>query len=230
MKKKQQKKNSWDSSLEEVSLLSELADARPVVCGGGRTWWVSDVKVSIERNCASLLMSKNLKLKKVIKSFVPEPISCFFGFPMYISRVRIYLDVNILQISLLLFYFTFNITSFLACFFRSALVDGLSLLTVGRQITSGLQDSAEYFSWSQQCFRFDSLNSSSYFFILFLKSFGTLPSMPSTISITVTSMFQLFFSAIWQDPQISFHFHLSFRGSLEQQNSRDYILFNFLVN
>ena len=26
--------------------------------------------------CLSLLMSKNLKLKKVIKSFVPEPISC----------------------------------------------------------------------------------------------------------------------------------------------------------
>ena len=27
--------------------------------------------------CLSLLMSKNLKLKKVNKSFVPEPISCF---------------------------------------------------------------------------------------------------------------------------------------------------------
>ncbi len=37
----------------------------------------SDGKVKIERNCLSLLMSKNLKLKKVIKSFVPEPISCF---------------------------------------------------------------------------------------------------------------------------------------------------------
>ena len=39
----------------------------------------SDGKVSIERNCfsLSLFMSKNLKLKKVNKSFVPEPISCF---------------------------------------------------------------------------------------------------------------------------------------------------------
>ena len=41
--------------------------ARPRVCGRGRTWWESDGKVSIERNCVSLLMSKNLKLQKVIK-------------------------------------------------------------------------------------------------------------------------------------------------------------------
>ena len=34
-------------------------------------------------------MSKKLKLKKVIKSFVPETISCISGFPMYISRIRI---------------------------------------------------------------------------------------------------------------------------------------------
>ena len=51
----------------------------------------SDGKVSIERNCVSLslLMSKNLKLKKVIKSFIPEPISCISGSPMYISRIHI---------------------------------------------------------------------------------------------------------------------------------------------
>ena len=29
---------SWDSSLEEGRRFSELAEARPVVCGGGRTW------------------------------------------------------------------------------------------------------------------------------------------------------------------------------------------------
>ena len=39
----------------------------------------SDGKVSIKL-CLSLLMSKNLKLKMVIKSFVPEPISSVFGF------------------------------------------------------------------------------------------------------------------------------------------------------
>ena len=31
----------------------------------------------LKKLCLSLLMSKYLKLKKVIKSFVPEPISCF---------------------------------------------------------------------------------------------------------------------------------------------------------
>ena len=37
--------------------------------------------------------AKNLKLKKVMKSFVPEPISCISGFPMYISRIHIKLDL-----------------------------------------------------------------------------------------------------------------------------------------
>ena len=36
-------------------------------------------------------MSKNLKLKKVNKSFVPEPISCNSGFPMSISHINIWL-------------------------------------------------------------------------------------------------------------------------------------------
>ena len=31
----------------------------------------------LKKLCLSLLMSKNLKLKKVIKSFVPKPILCF---------------------------------------------------------------------------------------------------------------------------------------------------------
>ena len=51
---------------------------------GCRTWWWSDGKVIIERKCVSLSLSphveKNLKLKKVIKSFVPEPILSVFGF------------------------------------------------------------------------------------------------------------------------------------------------------
>ena len=74
---------SWDLNFEQESRLSELAEARPVVSGGGRTWWVSEGKISIERNCVSLSlhMSKNLKLKKVDKSLIPEPISCISGFP-----------------------------------------------------------------------------------------------------------------------------------------------------
>ena len=50
-------------------------------CGGE-----ADGKVSIERLCITLLMSKNLLTQKVIKSFVPELRSrkCFlcFGIPM----------------------------------------------------------------------------------------------------------------------------------------------------
>ena len=46
---------------------------------------VDDVKaVSIERLCVSLsLCRKTFKLKKVNKSFVPEPISCF-RIPIYV--------------------------------------------------------------------------------------------------------------------------------------------------
>ena len=63
----------WDSTLEEGSRFSELAEARPVVCGGVPHVVGSNGKVSKKKLCLSLLMLKNLKLKKVIKSFVPEP-------------------------------------------------------------------------------------------------------------------------------------------------------------
>ena len=47
----------------------------------------------------SLFMFKNLKLKKVIKSFVPEPISCFSDslclFHIYLGRI--FLDVDMLH-------------------------------------------------------------------------------------------------------------------------------------
>ena len=39
------------------------------------------------------IVSKNLKLKKVNKSFVPEPISCFSRFPMFISRIHILVNL-----------------------------------------------------------------------------------------------------------------------------------------
>ena len=78
------KRVSWDSTLEEGSRFSELAETRPVVCSGvlhvvGVRWKSQHRK----KLCLSLLMSENLKLKKVIKSFVLEPkrrvvsVSCF---------------------------------------------------------------------------------------------------------------------------------------------------------
>ena len=74
---------SWDSSLEERSRFSELAEARPVVCGGGAARggvrWKNQHRKKL---CLSLLMSKKLKLKKVNKSFVPKPISCVFRIPI----------------------------------------------------------------------------------------------------------------------------------------------------
>ena len=38
-------------------------------------------------------MSKTLKLKKVNKSFIPEPISRILGFPLYILHIHILLDL-----------------------------------------------------------------------------------------------------------------------------------------
>ena len=75
---------------------------RPHVVG---VWWKSQHRKKL---CLSLLMSKNLKLKKVIKCFVPEPkesrqVFRVFRIPirvwsiwtfnehMYISRTRIWL-------------------------------------------------------------------------------------------------------------------------------------------
>ena len=43
----------------------------------------------LKKMCLSLLMSKNLKLKKVNKSFVPEPISYISGFLMYLSHILV---------------------------------------------------------------------------------------------------------------------------------------------
>ena len=45
-------------------------------------------------------MSKNLKLKKVIKSFVPEPISCFSDSYMFMNTYERFMHVNILVVFL----------------------------------------------------------------------------------------------------------------------------------
>ena len=64
---------SWDSSLVEGGqfLVSPRRDQLGTTKCAARL---------LKKLCLSLLMSKNLKLKKVIKSFVPEPILRVFGF------------------------------------------------------------------------------------------------------------------------------------------------------
>ena len=52
-------------------------------------------------------MSKNLKLKKVNKSFVPEPISCFSDSYMFIKICERFMYVNILVV-----FLDFNVTLF----------------------------------------------------------------------------------------------------------------------
>ena len=74
----------WDSTLEEGSCFSgarrgQTSSFRRGAARGGVRWKSQQRK----KLCLSHLMSKNLKLKKVNKSFVPEPkkesvsVSCF---------------------------------------------------------------------------------------------------------------------------------------------------------
>ena len=46
-------------------------------------------------------MSNNLKLKKVIKSFVPEPISSVFRIPVFVNVFRIRMKMSISHIHIL---------------------------------------------------------------------------------------------------------------------------------
>ena len=80
-----EKSVSWVLASEEEGWLSGLAEIRRVVCSGVPRVVVgggADGKVSIERLCITLLMSKNL----LTQSFAPELRSrkCFscFGIPM----------------------------------------------------------------------------------------------------------------------------------------------------
>ena len=86
----EKKKESWDLGLDKASWFSELAEVRPVgstkcaTCGGVK--WKSQHSKKL---CLSLLMSKNLKLKKVIKSLIPEPIACFSDSYMHMNIMNI---------------------------------------------------------------------------------------------------------------------------------------------
>ena len=63
-------KIQWVEFLPPKKKVDFRSSPRP--CSGCRTWWGADGKVSRERLCISLLMSKNPFNSKVIKSFVPE--------------------------------------------------------------------------------------------------------------------------------------------------------------
>ena len=85
-----EKKQSWDSSLEEGSRF--LVSPRRHQLGSTKC-----AARFLNKLCLSLLpkkkKKKNLKLKNVYKSFVPEPISCFSDFYM-----RIWTFVNVFRI------------------------------------------------------------------------------------------------------------------------------------
>ena len=92
---KKKKTVSWDLDLDEGSWFSgahrgQTSSLRRDAARGEVRWKSQHRK----KLCLSLLMSENFKLKKVNKSFVPEPkkrvvsVSYISGFPMYISYIR----------------------------------------------------------------------------------------------------------------------------------------------
>ena len=76
---------SWDLNSEQAIRFLARAEGSTKCAARAGVRWKSQHRKKL---CLSLLMSKNLKLKKVIKSFVPEPISTVFGF--------LYMFMNIL--------------------------------------------------------------------------------------------------------------------------------------
>ena len=87
--------------LHGASWFSELAEARPVWVYGIPACW-------LKKLCLSILMSENLKLKKVNKSFVPEQKECrqvFRVFSDSYTRVDI---VNVFSYLHEYIYFTYS--------------------------------------------------------------------------------------------------------------------------
>ena len=85
------KKNSWDLNSEWVSWDSSLVEGSQLVVSS-RQDQLGSTKCAarlLKKLCLSLLMSKNLKLKKVIKSFVPEPKESRQVFPDSYMRMNI---------------------------------------------------------------------------------------------------------------------------------------------
>ena len=145
--------------LDDANRFSELAEARPVVCSG--------VQHS-KKLCLSLLMSKNLKLKKVNKSFVPEPkkrvvsVSCFSDSDAlwtFVNVFRIRMNMSISRVRILVVYFwtwiyyiSFSFYKYfqICCYFThgkiftTVLTGRFSLKFKWEYVSSGLQDSFMY--------------------------------------------------------------------------------------
>ena len=87
------KADSWVLKLDETSWFLDLGEASPVMDYGmpARCWVRRNSQHS--RNCLSLLVSKSLKVKKVIKvSYLnKENRQCFayFGIPMHMNVLHI---------------------------------------------------------------------------------------------------------------------------------------------
>ena len=95
---------SWDSSLEEESWFSgacrdQTSSLRRGAARGGIRW----KKQHKMKLCLSLLVSKNLKLKKVNKSFVPEPKESRQVFRVFRIRICLRTFVNVFRISMNMF-------------------------------------------------------------------------------------------------------------------------------
>ena len=71
---------SWDSSLEEGSRFLGSTKCAARLLSQWVEGWRCTNSQHRKKLCPSLLMSKNLKIIKEIKSFVPETISSVFGF------------------------------------------------------------------------------------------------------------------------------------------------------
>ena len=74
----------------------QTSSLRQGAARGGVRWKSQNRK----KLCLSLLMSKNLKLRKVDKSFVPEPISSVFVFLYAYEHDERFMHVNILVVFL----------------------------------------------------------------------------------------------------------------------------------
>ena len=109
----EKKAGNWDLDLDEASWFSELAEVRPVWVYGMPARWLSQWVESwrwtnsqhSKKLCLSLLMSENLKLKKVNKFRTwtkreSSSVSSIFGFLYTYEYYERFMHVNILVVFL----------------------------------------------------------------------------------------------------------------------------------
>ena len=118
----------------------------------------------------------------------------FYQHSMNVSHIHVWVCYIIIVIIFTLWkFFISALADTSLAFFTRALAGGLSLESEWQQIDSDLQDHFQYSSRSEQCFKLHGLHPSiSDSFSTFSKLSETVPSVPITISITVTFMFRIF--------------------------------------